>query len=107
MLMGGLVLAAMGRLRGESLADLVQGSVRSWAAWWYIFVVASCVAFPVYVWLVTHVPLTKVGTYAFVNPLLAVALGTLVAGEALGPAIGVGMAAIVGGVAIVHWARHG
>ena len=50
----------------------------------YLIVAGSIVAFTAYVWLIHHESPTKVGTYAYVNPLVAVLLGYFMGGEALG-----------------------
>ena len=51
----------------------------------YLIVAGSIIAFTAYVWLIHHHSPTKVGTYAYVNPVLAVLLGYFFAGESLGP----------------------
>jgi drug/metabolite transporter (DMT)-like permease len=50
----------------------------------YLTVAGSIVAFTVYVWLIHHESPTKVGTYAYVNPVVAVLLGYFLGGETLG-----------------------
>jgi len=50
-----------------------------------LIVAGSILAFTAYVWLIHHESPTKVGTYAYVNPVVAVALGYFFGGEAVGP----------------------
>lgn len=55
----------------------------AWLSLAYLIVVESIVAYTAYVWLIHHQPITKVGTYAYVNPVIAVFLGYFVGGEPL------------------------
>lgn len=60
----------------------------SWNAWFaltYLIIAGSIVGFTAYIWLLHYESPTKVGTYAYVNPVVAVALGYFVGGEAVGP----------------------
>lgn len=85
MLAGGLLLlltaAALGEFRNFHPAAV---SRQAWFALLYLIVPGSIVAFTAYVWLIHHESPTKVGTYAYVNPLIAVLLGYFLGGEALG-----------------------
>jgi drug/metabolite transporter (DMT)-like permease len=85
MLVGGVMLglaaAALGELRGF---DPTAVSPKAWLALVYLIVPGSIVAFTAYVWLIHRESPTKVGTYAYVNPVVAVVLGYFVGGEALG-----------------------
>ena len=58
-------------------------SRNAWLALVYLIVAGSIVAFTAYVWLIHHESPTKVGTYAYVNPVVAVALGYFFGGEAV------------------------
>jgi drug/metabolite transporter (DMT)-like permease len=85
MLAGGIMLglsaAALGEFRN------FHPSTVSAAAWWsltYLIVAGSIVAFTAYVWLIHHESPTKVGTYAYVNPVVAVLVGYFLGGETLG-----------------------
>jgi drug/metabolite transporter (DMT)-like permease len=93
-------LLAVGALRGESL-DPGGVSVTSLVAWGYLVVFGSVVAFTAFSWLLTVAPVSQVSTYAYVNPVVAVLLGALVAGEAVGPATLVGGGITVLAVALV------
>jgi len=57
----------------------------AWLALLYLIVAGSIVAFTAYVWLLHHESPTKVGTYAYVNPVIAVLVGYFLGGETLGP----------------------
>jgi drug/metabolite transporter (DMT)-like permease len=102
MLLGGLVLCAVGLLRGEA-ADVDAGgfSAASLWAWAYLVVVGSVVGFTAFVWLLGNARLSLISTYAYVNPVVAVLLGWLVRGEALTAAVVVGGAVTVAGVVLV------
>ena len=86
MLAGGILLtlaaAAMGEFKGFHPQAV---SCNAWLALIYLIVAGSIVAFTAYVWLIHHESPTKVGTYAYVNPVVAVALGYFFGGEAVGP----------------------
>jgi drug/metabolite transporter (DMT)-like permease len=85
MLAGGLLLAlsaaGLGELRGFRVAAVSRGA---WFALLYLVVAGSIVGFTAYVWLIHHESPTKVGTYAYVNPLVAVVVGYFLGGEVLG-----------------------
>ncbi len=70
-----------GRISRLSSVDCFRGA---WLALLYLIVAGSIVAFTAYVWLIHHESPTKVGTYAYVNPVVAVLLGYFLGGEALG-----------------------
>jgi drug/metabolite transporter (DMT)-like permease len=80
MVAGGLALLVVGFGRGETLR-LDQVSRASWIALAYLVVFGSLVAFTSYVWLLGNAPISLVGTYAYVNPAVAVLLGVAFAGE--------------------------
>ena len=86
MLAGGAQLFALAALSGEFAGFHVHAvSAKAWFALLYLIVAGSIVGFTAYVWLLHHESPTKVGTYAYVNPVVAVALGYFVGGEAVGP----------------------
>lgn len=101
MVAGGLALVLVGSVRGERMADVLDATAASRAGWVYLVVMGSLVAFSAFVWLVDHAPISLVSTYAYVNPVVAVALGTLVLGESLTSGVLIGGAVIIGGVALV------
>src|SRR6202030_2522810 len=86
MLTGGAQLFVVTALSGEFAGFRVQaGSTRAWFALIYLIVAGSIICFTAYVWLLHYESPTKVGTYAYVNPVVAVCLGYFLGGEAVGP----------------------
>jgi len=106
MLAGGVML---------TLAALAHGELRSftpslvsraaWLALLYLIVAGSLIGFTAYVWLIQHQSPTRVGTYAYVNPLVAVLLGCLVAGEPFGVRTILGAACVLVSVIILTTKR--
>lgn len=85
MLAGGILLTLTSAMLGEFKGfDVSAVSTRAWLALLYLIVAGSIIAFTAYVWLIHHESPTKVGTYAYVNPVVAVLLGYFLGGEALG-----------------------
>jgi drug/metabolite transporter (DMT)-like permease len=86
MLVGGAFLAlasvALGEFRNFHPSAV---SREAWFSLAYLIVAGSIIAFTAYVWLIHHESPTKVGTYAYVNPVVAVLLGYFLGGEPLGP----------------------
>ncbi len=97
---GSLGLALAGALRGESF-DPSEVTATSVSALGYLVVFGSLVAFSAYSWLLGVAPVSLVSTYAYVNPVVAVLLGALIAGEAVGPVTVLGGLITVVAVAIV------
>jgi len=85
MLAGGLFLAltaaSLGEFRNFHPSTVSGGA---WLALLYLIVAGSISGFTAYVWLIHHESPTKVGTYAYVNPVVAVLVGYFLGGEALG-----------------------
>ena len=100
MLTAGVMLAVISGASGESV-DPAAVSLESWLGLAYLVVAGSLVAFTAYMWLLRNVPTTLVGTYAYVNPVVAVLLGTLALGEPLGWRTIVGGGIILGAVALI------
>src|SRR5436305_116394 len=75
-------------------------SADSALAFAYLVVAGSLGAFTAYVWLLGHAPLSQVATYAYVNPVVAIALGALILGEHVTALVVVGAAIIVASVAM-------
>ncbi|MGA9307070.1 MAG: EamA family transporter [Candidatus Sulfotelmatobacter sp.] len=102
MLVGGILLllaaAMFGEFRGFHTRDVSAGA---WLALLYLIVAGSIVAFTAYVWLIHHESPTKVGTYAYVNPVIAVLLGYFLGGEALGARTIVGTLLILISVVVI------
>lgn len=106
MLAGGILLAVVAAARGEFVGfHPLAVSGRAWMALLYLIVAGSIVGFTAYVWLIHHYSPTKVGTYAYVNPVVAVLLGYFAAGEPLGGRTIVGSACVLASVALITTAR--
>ena len=106
MLAGGVLLGLSGLARGEAgEVDPAAISGESIAALAYLVLIGSLVGFSAYVWLLRNAPTSLVGTYAYVNPVVAVALGTVVLGEPLGARLFVGGGAILVAVILIVSAR--
>ncbi len=102
MLLGGTVIVAVGLVAGEAgEVDLEAFSTRSVIALAYLIVFGSWLAFTAYAWLLQNAPISKVSTYAYVNPVVAIALGWLILDEAVTWITIAGAAVIVLAVAIV------
>ena len=102
LLCGGAALLALAAADGEFGALHLAGvSGRSWLALGYLIVIGSIVAFSAYGIAVRALPTATVATYAYVNPVIAVLLGTLILGERLTPAMFGGGALIVAAVVLV------
>jgi drug/metabolite transporter (DMT)-like permease len=86
MFAGGLLLTLAAAALGEFHDFHPQAVSReAWLALVYLIVAGSIIAFTAYVWLLHHESPTKVGTYAYVNPVVAVLVGYFLGGETLGP----------------------
>ena len=102
MLTGGVGLVVVGLLAGEADGFTVrQVSDAAWAWLVYLVLIGSLVGFSAYVWLLHHAPISLTATYAYVNPVVAVALGALVLAEPITAGVLVGGAIVVLGVALV------
>jgi drug/metabolite transporter (DMT)-like permease len=105
LLAAGVALCAAGLLTGEA-GDLVLERVSgaSLAAFAYLVVAGSLVAYTAYVWLLANAPVSKATTHTHVNPVVAVALGWLILSERVTLVTLAGAALVVGSVAAV--VRH-
>ena len=84
MLAGGALLSFTASALGEfGRFHWQEVSLKTWLALAYLIVAGSIVAFTAYVWLIHHESPTKVGTYAYVNPVVAVIIGYFLGGEAI------------------------
>jgi drug/metabolite transporter (DMT)-like permease len=106
MLAGGFFLAiaaaALGEFRNLDLSAVSRGA---WLALLYLIVAGSIIAFTAYVWLIHHESPTKVGTYAYVNPVVAVLVGYFLGGEALGPRTILGTLFVLVSVVVITTTR--
>ncbi|MDQ3915027.1 MAG: EamA family transporter [Actinomycetota bacterium] len=102
MVLGGLVLLVAGAATGEvSGLDVSEFSGASIGALVYLVTVGSLFAFTAYVWLLQNAPISKVATYAYVNPVIAIFLGWLILSESITTTILIGAAVIVSSVAFI------
>lgn len=102
MVVGGTAMLLLGSLGGEwGRLDLGAVAASSWIAFGYLVVVGSLAGYSAYVWLLARAPLSLATTYAYVNPAVAVALGTLFLDEPLTPSVLGGGAVIIVAVALV------
>jgi drug/metabolite transporter (DMT)-like permease len=102
MLAAGVVLLAAGAVAGEAdRVDLAAVPARGWVALGYLVVFGSLVAFTAYAFLLGRAPISLTGTYAYVNPAVAVLLGALILGEPVTWPILIGGAIVVIGVGLV------
>jgi drug/metabolite transporter (DMT)-like permease len=106
MIAGGLGFLVAAVLTGQVQAfDPGAVSATSWFGIAYLIVVGSLVGFTTYAWLLTVAPLGRIATYAYVNPVVAVILGSLILGEPLTARTAVAAAVIVLAVALIVTAR--
>jgi drug/metabolite transporter (DMT)-like permease len=100
MLTGGALVTAIGLFRGE--APDFYFTTRTLAAFLYLLVFGSIVAYGAYVYALAHLPTSTVSLYAYINPVVAVFLGWLILSEPLGWNALVAMVVIFSGVALVQ-----
>jgi drug/metabolite transporter (DMT)-like permease len=106
MLGGGALLMIVGALSGElSHLDVHHISRASAVGLGYLITFGSLLGFTSYIWLLDKVSPAHLGTYAYVNPLVAVVLGWAIAGERLSIRTGVAAAIVICGVALITTAR--
>lgn len=108
MFLGGAMLFAAALVTGEHTRfHLDSISTRSMIGFIYLTTIGSLVGFTAYIWLLAHQPPSRVSTYAYVNPVVAVFLGWAFAGEPLSLRTGIAAAIIIGAVALITTARSG
>jgi len=106
MLVGGAMLAVVAVGLGEQRRlDLRAVSGQAWFALVYLIVMGSIVGFTSYLWLIHRESPTKVGTYAYVNPVVAVLLGYFAGGEELGLRTVLGTALVLASVLLITLRR--
>lgn len=101
MVIGGGILAVLGVLTGEVERLPQQWTTTAVSAFLYLLIVGSLIGFVSFNWLLAHVPTSRVSTYAYVNPVIAVLVGWL-AGEETSAFLGAGILIILTGVALVR-----
>jgi drug/metabolite transporter (DMT)-like permease len=107
MLCGGMLLLFVGIVTGE-LRRVHPGSISmlSLVSFVYLVIIGAVVGYTAYIWLLRHCEPAKVATYAYVNPIVAVLLGTLFAGETVTMRTLIAAALIIGSVALVITAQQ-
>jgi drug/metabolite transporter (DMT)-like permease len=107
MICGGILLLLAGIVTGE-LPRFHSGSISrvSLVSFIYLVLIGAVVGYTAYIWLLRHCDPAKVATYAYVNPIVAVLLGTLFAGETLTVRTLIAAALIIGSVALVITAQQ-
>jgi drug/metabolite transporter (DMT)-like permease len=102
MLAGGVALLVVSVFAGEwSTFSFNQVSSNSWYGLGYLIVFGSLIGFTAYSWLLKNAEPTMVATYAYVNPVIAVILGWLIAGESMTMQMLMGAAVVVGSVVLI------
>ena len=102
MLAGGVFLSTAAALLGEFHTFHIHFVSRTtWLALAYLIVAGSIIGFTAYVWLIHHESPTKVGTYAYVNPAVAVLIGYFLGGEPIGPRTLIGTTCVLISVVLI------
>jgi drug/metabolite transporter (DMT)-like permease len=100
MLFGGLLMAAAATLHHEW--DAIRLTPRTLGALAYLTFAGSIAGFSAYAYALKHLPISTVSLYAYANPVIAVALGTLILGEPLEARMAVAAAVVLSGIALVR-----
>jgi drug/metabolite transporter (DMT)-like permease len=107
MICGGVLLLLTGVVTGElprfRLGDI---SILSLGSFIYLVLIGAVVGYTAYIWLLRHCDPAKVATYAYVNPIVAVLLGTFFAGERVSARMLIAAALIIGSVALIITAQQ-
>ena len=101
MIFGGVILLAAALVRGEFA--VLTFTWRTLAAEVYLIVFGSLIGYSAYVYALKHLPVSTVSLYAYVNPVIAVILGTLLLGEPFGWRVVVASAVVFAGIAVVRF----
>ena len=99
MLLAGVVMGLIGLATGETARW--RWTTQSWYAWAYLAIFGSCIGYGAYYWLVHNTTPALLGTYAYVNPAVAVLIGWGLGGETLGRTQWIGTGIILVGVVMV------
>jgi drug/metabolite transporter (DMT)-like permease len=104
MIVGGAILTILGTAAGEW--PRLAFSARSGLAFLYLVFVGSIVAYSAYLYTLRHLPVSTISLYAYINPIIAMILGTLVLSEPFGARTAVAAAIVLAGVALVRSTRQ-
>jgi drug/metabolite transporter (DMT)-like permease len=106
MIVGGAALGLLGTVSGEwSRLNVAQISLHSWLGLGYLIVFGALVGYATYTWLLRNAPITLVSTYAYVNPVVAIFIGNLLAQEPLTPRVLIAALVILGSVGLITLKR--
>lgn len=103
MLAGGLMMVAVGTIRGEW--GVLYFTSRTAVALAYLATVGAIGGYVAYTYALRHLPVSFVSLYAYINPVIAVALGVLFLGEPFDRRMAAAAALVLAGVAVVRWKR--
>jgi drug/metabolite transporter (DMT)-like permease len=106
MLAAGLLILAASRLLGEDWSRVTLATPRAWSGLGYLVLFGSLVGFTAFAYCLNELPASTVGTYAYVNPMVAVLLGWLVLREPLTPGLLAGGALVVLSVVLTTLPRR-
>jgi drug/metabolite transporter (DMT)-like permease len=106
MLAGAGVLFVESRLAGEDLGRFAQAPASAWLSLVYLALFGSLLGFTAFAYCLNELPASTVGTYAYVNPVVAVTLGALVLGEPLSAGLLAGAALILAAVVFTTMRRR-
>ena len=101
MFAGGLGLLLVATIRGERFSGFAHATSGSMWALLYLILIGSIVAYSSYLWLASNAPVSLTATYAYVNPVIAVFLGSIFLHEKASPSIFIGGAIVITGVVLV------
>jgi drug/metabolite transporter (DMT)-like permease len=104
MLAGGVMMTAIGAARGEFSA--LYFTARTAISLIYLSTIGAVGGFVAYTYALRHLEISFVSLYAYINPIIAVALGVTLLGEPFDLRMGAAAALVFGGVAIVRWTNH-
>ena len=102
MIIGGVLLTLLSAFSGEMATFSVSGISTKSLMWWvYLLIFGSMIGYTTYIWLLSKATPAKVSTYSYVNPLVAIVLGNLVASEPVTKRMLIAAATILGAVATI------
>jgi drug/metabolite transporter (DMT)-like permease len=101
MLLSGAMLMAIATVTGEW--SRLEFTARTIGAMTYLVLVGSIVGYTAYVYALKYLPVSTVSLYAYVNPIIAVILGTLLLSEPFSPRLLIATAFVLGGIAVVRF----
>jgi drug/metabolite transporter (DMT)-like permease len=111
MLVGGLVLIVLSGIFGEwQQMDIEAVSTRSWTGLIWLIIVGSLISYSAYMYANNNLPIERVSTYAYVNPVVAVILGVTLDNDSIGPNVIIGGTVILLAVVFIvsgHVTRRG